>query len=313
MEAPGAFVTGASSSIHAGDQEGMVKVDKDQATGLGLVLLAILSLSIAPTLIKIGLAAEVGPIALLALRFLVAAIAFWIFFPLIRRSALSIDRRGLLSCAAVALANTTSLICFYLAAERIDASVAIMIFSLYPLVALLLLATRGESITRRTVLRLTLAGAGVYLLIGIGGKVDNGGLLLALGTAIAYAAHMVLAQWLLADYPPQTVALYTVTTIAVFMIGIWSFQPHSWQALSPSGWAVILVTGLVSTFVARLAMFAAIHRIGSGQVALMGPLEVLLGVAWTQIFLDERLSALQIIGGLFILISATLSARRLAR
>jgi drug/metabolite transporter (DMT)-like permease len=60
-------------------------------------------------------------------------------------------------------------------------------------------------------------------------------------------------------------------------------------------------------------MFAAIHRIGSGQVALMGPLEVLLGVAWTQIFLDERLSALQIIGGLFILISATLSARRLAR
>ena len=288
-------------------------VDKDHAVGIGLVLLAILSLSIAPTLIKVGLAAEAGPITLLALRFLVAAGAFWTVFPVTRRSALVMDRRGLIGCAAVALANTISLLCFYLAAERIDASVAIMIFSLYPLVALLLLATRGESITRRTLARLALAGAGVYLLIGLGGRSDTGGLLLALGTAAAYAAHMVLAQWLLADYPPQTVALYTVTIMAGMMLGIWLLQGNSWQALSPSGWMVILVTGLVSTFVARLAMFAAIHRIGSGQVALMGPLELLMGVVWTQLFLDERLSALQIVGGLLILASAILSARRLAR
>ena len=288
-------------------------VDKDHAVGIGLVLLAIISLSIAPTLIKVGLAAEAGPITLLALRFLVAAVAFWTVFPLARRSALVMDRRGLLSCAAVAVANTISLLCFYLAAERIDASVAIMIFSLYPLFALLLLATRGESITRRTVERLALAGAGVYLLIGLSGRSDTGGLLLALGTAAAYAAHMVLAQWLLADYPPQTVALYTVTIMAGMMLGIWLLQGNSWQILSPSGWMVILVTGLVSTFVARLAMFAAIHRIGSGQVALMGPLELLMGVVWTQIFLDERLSALQIVGGLLILASAILSTRRLAR
>ena len=97
------------------------------------------------------------------------------------------------------------------------------------------------------------------------------------------------------------------------MIGIWLFQRRSWQDLSPSGWMVILVTGLVSTFVARLAMFAAISRIGSGQVALMGPPQVLMSVVWTQIFLDERLSALQIIGGLLILASAILSMRRLAR
>ena len=142
-------------------------VDKDHAVGLGLVLLAIISLSIAPTLIKIGLAAEVGPITLLALRFLVGRA----LPDPDRRRALAMDRRGLLGCAAVALANTISLLSFYLAAERIDASVAIMIFSLYPLVALLLLATRGESITGRTVARLALAGAGVYLLIGLGGRV----------------------------------------------------------------------------------------------------------------------------------------------
>jgi hypothetical protein len=60
-------------------------------------------------------------------------------------------------------------------------------------------------------------------------------------------------------------------------------------------------------------MFAAIHRIGGGQVALMGPLEVFLGEVWTQIFLDERLTMLWDVEKLLILVSATLSARRLAR
>jgi drug/metabolite transporter (DMT)-like permease len=124
---------------------------------------------------------------------------------------------------------------------------------------------------------------------------------------------MVLAQWLLSDYPPQSVAIYTVTIMAVLMIGIWFVQRHPWEGLSPSGWAVVVTTGLVSTFLARMAMFAAIHRIGTGQVALMGPLEVLMGVIWTQLFLDERLVVAQILGGGLILTSAALSARRLAR
>ena len=123
----------------------------------------------------------------------------------------------------------------------------------------------------------------------------------------------MLAQWLLVDYHPQTIALYTVTIMAVLTSGIWMVRQDSWQAVSLSGWVVILVIGLISTFVARLSMFAAIHRIGGGQVALMGPLEVFLGVVCTQLFLDERLTTLQDVEKLLILVSATLSARRLAR
>ena len=46
-------------------------------------------------------------------------------------------------------------------------------------------------------------------------------------------------------------------------------------------------------------------------MALM--LVVLMGVVWTQVFLDERLTLVQIVGGGLILTSAVLSARRLAR
>lgn len=44
-----------------------------------------------------------------------------------------------------------------------------------------------------------------------------------------------------------------------------------------------------------------------GQMALLTPIETLLTVVWSILFLNERLSALQWIGGILILISAVLA------
>jgi drug/metabolite transporter (DMT)-like permease len=285
-------------------------VEKRYSTGLAQALLAVLCLSITPTLIKVGLAANVDPITLLALRLLTATATFWIVFPLFWPGLLRIDRRGLAACTAVAAANATSLLCFYLALTYIPASVAHMILSLYPLAALLLLATRGERITRFSVVRLALAIGGVYLLIGPGGQVNPVGVALVLATAVAYALHMVLSQWFLSEYPSQTVALYVVTFMALILAVVRLLQFEPWQPLSPAGWGVVLATGLVSTVLARLAMFAGIQRIGSGQTALLGPMETFLTVMWAMVFLGERLAPVQAIGGVVILVSAILAVRR---
>jgi drug/metabolite transporter (DMT)-like permease len=181
-----------------------------------------------------------------------------------------------------------------------------MVLSLYPLIVLLLLATQGEPIIWRDWVRLGLAMAGVYLLTAFDSQVDPLGVALVLGAAVGYAVHMALIQWYLSEYPPQTVALYTVTTMGILLVVIWVLRVRSWQPLSLLGWGVILGTGLVSTAAARLAMFAAIHCIGSGQVALLGPLETFLGVLWATLLLGERLTLTQWAGGLLILFSAML-------
>jgi drug/metabolite transporter (DMT)-like permease len=207
------------------------------------------------------------------------------------------------------MANTTSLSCFYLALTRIDASIGLMVFSLYPLAALLMLAIRGEPIARRNMVRLGLALLGVYLLLGFNGQVDLMGVLLALGSAIAYALHFNLIQWYLGGYPSQTVALYTITTMGVLTTVIRLLQFSPWRPLSLLGWGTVLGTGLISTVLARLALFAGIHRLGSGQVALLGPVETFLSVLWTFLSLGERLSRIQWAGGLLIVFSATLAHR----
>lgn len=280
----------------------------EHSRGVFYILVSVLSLSVAPTMIKVGLSAQVDPILLLAWRLVISAGFLWLVFALFRRRVLAIDGEGLRDCALVGMANGTSLLCYYLALTRIGASIAHIIFSLYPLIALLMLALRGEPLTAMKGIRLGFALVGVYLLIGPGGQVDLVGVLLVMGTAFFYALHYNLIQWRLGAYPPQTSALYAITVMAVYVSSVQGALTPNLAPISSTGWWVIVGTALVSTVVARLGMFAGIQLIGSGQAALLGPLETLLAVMWAVLLLGERLSAMQWLGGLLILVGAGLMA-----
>lgn len=281
------------------------QADRNYLAGVGLALVATVALSISGALVKLGLGQADAPVALLFMRFVVASAAFWVVLPLVSPRALQVNRSTLLSCAGVALANTTSLTCFYLASARLPASVVLIIHSLYPVVAILMLALRGERITWVSAARLVLASVGVLLLVESGKWNDPLGLVLAFGVPVGYALHLALAQWKLGHVSAQTVSLYTVSIMTGMMGVIYLVQFRGgWQPLSRTGWWVVLVTGLVSTALARLTNFAAIRRIGSGQVALLGPLGNLMSVVWALILVGERLSSLQWVGALLILLSA---------
>jgi drug/metabolite transporter (DMT)-like permease len=279
-----------------------------RAQGLVQVLVAILCLSITPILIKIGLTAGADPVTLLLARLVLASVALWIVLLVFSPRACRIDRRGLGACALVAAANSCSLLTFYLALARIDASVAHIIFALYPVAALLLLAMRGERITRRRLVRLGLGLAGVYTLVGLGSGVDPLGAALVLVAAVAYGLHLTLVQWTLGGYASETVTLYVLSFMALFLGAIRVLQCAPWVALTPVAWGVVVVTAIVSTVVARLLLFGGIRRIGSGQAALLGPVETLLTVTWAGLFLGERLLPLQWFGGLLVVASVLLAA-----
>jgi drug/metabolite transporter (DMT)-like permease len=277
--------------------------------GILLALTAVFFTSIAPALIKGAISLGSDPLSLLALRMVVAAALLWIIFGVFNRNTLYINKRILFLCAVIALVNSTSMVLYYLALTRINASIAHVTFSIFPLIALIFLALRGERITRLALVRFGLAFVGIYALIVPAGKMDAIGLALVLGTATFYALHMNCIQWFLHGERPRTVALYVVSFMALFTSLADLLKGWNLPSLSAEGWLVILITGIFSTALARLAMFSAIKSLGSGQTALLGPVETLLAVTWALVFLGEKLSPLQIFGGLLI-VSSTLLAFR---
>jgi drug/metabolite transporter (DMT)-like permease len=203
------------------------------------------------------------------------------------------------------------MVAYFWALARLEASMAAMIISLSPLIVLSLLALRGEKVTYRHTVRLILALAGVYLLLGPGGAVDWIGVGLLVVAMFSFALHLVSIQWYLVHQDARTVTFYVLLIMTAGVSLWWWMQGARWHELGWRGWLAAIVLAVVSTYVARLCLFAAVARIGGGQMALFSPLETLLTVIWSMLFLDEHLTLVQWLGGALILTSAVLAIRRL--
>ena len=90
----------------------------------------------------------------------------------------------------------------------------------------------------------------------------------------------------------------------------WWVQGIVWQPPTTNEWLIILVLAVISTWFARLALFGAIARIGSGQIAMLWPLQTLLIIVLSVIFLGEQMTTIQWLGGALILGSTALVAQR---
>jgi probable blue pigment (indigoidine) exporter len=155
--------------------------------------------------------------------------------------------------------------------------------------------------------------SGVYLLIGPGGTVDPWGALLAMGTIVAVPMQILMMQWYLRDYDAYAVTFYMVIGMLLVAAAWWALQGRPWQAVPPTAWLIVAALVLVATYLARLTMFAAIRAVGGGQVGLLAPVETMLTVIWSVLFLRERLSPLQWVGSGLIVVSALLAVGRLRR
>lgn len=285
--------------------------------GWALALISTVTFSIATPLGKAGIILGLDPTTMLVLRFGFAILLLAGSMALTTPDRLRIDRKGLLIATIAGVVNGLGALTFFWALTRIDASVATMIYSLNPLLVLGLLALRGEKLTYRHLLRLAIGLGGIYLLIGpgaaAGGGVDWLGVLLVLYSVCGVAVELTLVQWFMQSYGTRTVTLYVLTAMWGAIFVFWLARGAEWHDPGWQGWLIIGVLALVCTYLGWLAMFTGIRTIGSGQVALLIPLETLLSMLWAFLFLKERLTFWQTIGGSLIFLSTILAVQRLIR
>lgn len=281
--------------------------------GWALALLSTVASSIVTPLSRGIIVAGVDPIQLLLSRLLIAISLMAVTTALLYPQHFHIERRGFWRIVGIGLVAGLEICCFFSALAYVDASMSAMIKSTQPLVVLLLLTLGGERLTRRQLIRLGLAICGIYLLVGPGGTVAPLGLLFLLLSLLLYGSQLVFIQWWLGSYNSHTIALYLSTVMTVVIGSWWWVQGAVWTDPGWRGWTVIIVLAVVSTWFARLALFGAITRIGSGQIALLWPLQTLLIIILSVLFLNERMTPVQWVGGVFVLSSTLLAANRTRR
>jgi drug/metabolite transporter (DMT)-like permease len=129
-----------------------------------------------------------------------------------------------------------------------------------------------------------------------------------IASAATYGWHLVLGQWVLADVPSRTGALYILTAMACVVGLARGLQGQAVEPITITGWSAIVALGL-TTALSRLAMFSALRRVGGIETSLGGLLELLVSLMLAFLLLGERLTLMQSAGGALLVVGMVLMSR----
>ncbi|RLT48575.1 MAG: DMT family transporter [Chloroflexi bacterium] len=280
--------------------------------GWTLVLLASVVLSTSPVVARGVMRSGMDPALLLMLRFWLATALLGALLALRAPALLRIDRYGLKKCMKAGLLAGLDTLAFFYALQRLDASLAVMLSSFYPLLVLLWLRLRGERFTLLDAIRLAMGIVGVFFLTGLGQTAEWIGMALIGFSMLTYSLFIVVLPTLQPAIDTTTSAFYVISSQTVYFTLFWLVQGAHWQPPTTAGWLAVVWLAVFGVVLHRLLLFAGIARIGSAETALLAPVDILLTIIWSILFLGERVLALQWLGGSLILLSAMLALLRLS-
>lgn len=267
----------------------------------------------AVVLVRVGLAAVVvAPFGAFALR------GRW---HLLRRNAPLVVTYGLLAVAGAQF-------CYFSAVQHMQVGPALLIEYTAPAAVVVWLWLRHDQRPGPV----TLVGAGVAALglvlvldLLSGADLSTAGVLWALAAMVGAAAYFVISADESNGIPPMALAAggLVTGTAALALLGVVGLMPMrvasdrvAYAGTAFSWWVPLVLLGVVTAAVAYTTGIAAGRRLGSRVASFVALSEVVAGVLWAWLLLDELPRPVQLLGGVLILLGVVgvkLGERRVVR
>lgn len=252
----------------------------------------------AVVLVRVALAAlVVAPFGLLALR------GRW---HLLRRNAGLITLYGVLAVAGAQF-------CYFSAVQYMQVGPALLIEYTAPAaVVVWLWLRRGQRPGRVTLAGAGLAALGLVLVLDLlsGADLNVVGVLWALAAMVGAASYFLISADESNGLPPIALAaggLVTGTAAlgGLALVGLLPMRSAAAQVsyadVSVEPWIPLVTLGIVTAAIAYVTGIAAGRRLGSRLASFVALIEVVAGVVWAWVLLDELPRPVQLLGGVLIL------------
>ena len=249
-------------------------------------------------LVRIGLAAlVVAPFGYVALR------GRW---DLLRDNLGLVLTYGLLAVAGAQF-------CYFSAVGHMQVGPALLIEYTAPAAVVVWLWLRhGERPGALTLVGAGLAALGLVLVLDLvsGAELNVAGVLWALGAMVGCAVYFVISADEDNGLPPLALAAagLVIGGLSLGLLGLVGLLPMTatTQDVTMAGssvawWVPLVLLGLVTAAIAYVSGIAASRRLGSRVASFVALSEVVLGVLWAWLLLDELPRPVQLLGGILIM------------
>ena len=247
--------------------------------------------------------------SVLFFRFSIAAVIMWMLVFLLkkklpqRKDLITLFLLGFLGYAGQSFS-------YFKALVYIPPSLVSILLYLYPvIVTLISVFILKERITYRKIAALILAVGGTILVIGFKKGSDIRGILLGISAAVIYSVYITTSSDVLKRNNALSSTALIFSSAALFFTG---FCMRT-ELLLPSGsfgWTNIFLLAVVSTAVAAYTFFEGIKLIGAVNSSMLSTFEPVATIFLTAAVFNCRITVLQGIGTLLIIISAIILSQR---
>ena len=194
---------------------------------------------------------------------------------------------------------------YYLAIQRTNVAIAIIVQYTAPVWVLLYTIARGlQKVSWQRVTAVLLAVVGVTIAVGVGSgnlKLDHIGVLASLLASLSFAFYNLAGHQILKRYDHWIVLLYTTLSAGLFWIVI--NPPWKIAAAHYSGaqWLFLIIFSIVSMLIPFSFYFAGLKHLEPTQAIIMSCTEPIFSVVIAATTLGELVRPLQIVGMMLVL------------
>lgn len=253
---------------------------------------------------------DFAPLSFTIVRFALAAL-FLFAIMLANREPFALERRDIVPVIVLGLIGITlyNLLFMYGLSYTTASNSALFISSSPLFAALIKTAIDKTSLSARGMTGLMLSSFGVFLVI----RSKSGGItfsrqaiagdLLTLCAALFWALYTMKSKPLLEKYSAIKVTAYAMATGTVLLLplGAHDLLHQSWSAVSLPSWAALAFSAFISGGIAFTLWYDGVKKIGVTRTIVYHYLVPIVAVLFAALFLGERITITQILGGLAIM------------
>ena len=266
-------------------------------------------------IVKFGLR-QFDPLIFCAMRQLLGVLVV-VAVLVARRSWVRLTRRDVVLLMPVAAAFVMGQISFYVGiAATTVTNTALLLATIPCCVALTNRLLRLEHLNPQNWAGIVLALVGSGILFGgdLDLSVSSGhlkGNLWILLSNVGWVAYTVMARPLMRRIPPlvQAAVCMLVGLPVVALIAGPELIANEWSAVTWTGWAAVLFAGIVSFGLGQIIWIRGIQKLGGTRTSAYTNLMPVVGLIAAALFLHERMTVPQMIGGACILLGVVLIRR----